>query len=136
MLPIMGQQAENVMASLMKEYVNESQKQDEQPNSCETNDNDITTDKDKDASMDNVLDNNENASHELDSRKDASGCCEDGEKEDQCQPQKSSSSENGRSSVPQFKNIVAIVDPPRGGLHPTVSNEHHPHITLAVLLVP
>lgn len=132
----MGQQAENVMASLMKEYVNESQKQDEQPNSCVTNDNDITTDKDKDASMDNVLDNKENTSHELDSRKDASGRCEDGEKEDQRQPQKSSSSENGRSSVPQFKNIVAIVDPPRGGLHPTVSNEYHPHITLAVLLVP
>ncbi|KAF2284662.1 hypothetical protein GH714_028894 [Hevea brasiliensis] len=36
--------AENVMASLLKEYLNGPQRQDE-PNSCESNNNDLTTDK-------------------------------------------------------------------------------------------
>lgn len=34
--------------------------------------------------------------------------------------QKSSTSENRNTSTRQFKNVVAIVDPPRAGLHPTV----------------
>ena len=58
-------------------------------------------------------------------------CCEteNGEREPQCSPndeeevkseiEEGSNSENG-SQVGQFKNVVAIVDPPRAGLHPTV----------------
>ena len=33
----------------------------------------------------------------------------------------SNTSESGSTSVQQFKNVVAIVDPPRVGLHPVVS---------------
>jgi len=39
--------------------------------------------------------------------------------------QKGNSSENENTSMQQFKNVVAIVDPPRAGLHPTVRTENH-----------
>ncbi|XP_020532585.1 zinc finger CCCH domain-containing protein 24 isoform X2 [Jatropha curcas] len=107
--------AENVMASLLKEYLNGCQKQDKLPNACGSGDKDITTDKDKDNPT-----GNENSSHELGKDKGGSGCSENGGQENQNQLQKSSSSEDENSSIPQFKNVVAIVDPPRSGLHPTV----------------
>ncbi|KAJ9178134.1 hypothetical protein P3X46_010043 [Hevea brasiliensis] len=109
--------AENVMASLLKEYLNGPQRQDE-PNSCESNNNDLTTDKNKGTLVDNVLDDNDNSSHKLDDCKGASGCPENGGQEHQSKLQKSCSSEDGSSSIPQFKNIVAIVDPPCSGLYP------------------
>lgn len=42
--------------------------------------------------------------------------------ESETQLKKSSSSENLTTPVQHFKNVVAIVDPPRAGLHPTVSD--------------
>ncbi|XP_055833376.1 zinc finger CCCH domain-containing protein 24 [Solanum dulcamara] len=44
----------------------------------------------------------------------------DGITESETQLKRSSSSENLTTPVQHFKNVVAIVDPPRAGLHPTV----------------
>lgn len=46
----------------------------------------------------------------------------DGITESESQLNKSCSSENLTTPVQHFKNVVAIVDPPRAGLHPTVSD--------------
>lgn len=109
------------MGSLLKEYLNVAYKQDELPDATESSDKDILTAEKKDTSMDNVIDINQNSSHELENGEGASRCLENGGQEPQSEVQKSCTSEDGSSFVPQFKNIVAIVDPPRGGLHPIVS---------------
>ncbi|KAK7404722.1 hypothetical protein VNO78_05678 [Psophocarpus tetragonolobus] len=47
---------------------------------------------------------------------------------------KCSTSENGNTSLQQFKNVVAIVDPPRAGLHPTVIKALRTHPRLRRLV--
>lgn len=49
--------------------------------------------------------------------------------------QKDSSSEPERSAKPQFKNVVAIVDPPRPGLHPDVIKALRTHPRLKTLVL-
>ena len=49
--------------------------------------------------------------------------------------QKDSSSEPERSTKPQFKNVVAIVDPPRPGLHPDVIKALRTHPRLKTLVL-
>ncbi|KAJ7980984.1 Zinc finger CCCH domain-containing protein 24 [Quillaja saponaria] len=56
--------------------------------------------------------------------KSASGCSENGRQEVQSVLQKSEMPENGSSLGQQFENVVAIVDPPRFGLHPTAIRTH------------
>ena len=46
-------------------------------------------------------------------------CSPNDEQEVKSEIEEGSNSENG-SQVGQFKNVVAIVDPPRAGLYPTV----------------
>jgi len=53
--------------------------------------------------------------------KSASDCSENGGQEAESQLKRNCTSEIGNTSVQQFKNVVAIVDPPRVGLHPIVS---------------
>lgn len=109
------------MGSLLKEYLNPPQKQDE--HASDSSNKEITTAEEKDSFKDNVIEN-EGGSSGVDPENGvrASECSEGGGKEPQSQLQKSCTSEDGNFSVQQFKNVVAIVDPPRGGLHPTVSN--------------
>ena len=120
-LSLMRQQAEDVMGSLLKEYLDVPQKPDEISNTSESSVKEITTAGEKDSSIDNVLDPEENSSHDLLNNKNASGCSENGGQEAGSQLQRNCTSESGSTSVQQFKNVVAIVDPPRVGLHPVVS---------------
>ncbi|EXB74656.1 hypothetical protein L484_007662 [Morus notabilis] len=128
--------AEDVMGSLLKEYLNASQKQDENQNISESGDKVSSTAEEKDISTDNgqdpkgslchsaenVAEHGESSSHEVEKVKTGSDSLEDGKPEPDSQVESNCTSENGNPSVQCFKNVVAIVDPPRGGLHPTVSN--------------
>lgn len=98
------------MGPLLKEYLNLPQKQDEIPNSSDTNDEEVTAT--------DATDPAESSGVELKNSEGASECNRNGGQESHVQ--QSCTSENGTNI--QFKNVVAIVDPPRVGLHPTVSS--------------
>ncbi|KAF5930965.1 hypothetical protein HYC85_031838 [Camellia sinensis] len=108
--------AENVMGSLLKEYLNLPQKQDEIANSSEKNNEEPVYIEEKGTSLDNTPDSEDSASLELENGKSESGCVSSPGLDNQ--PQNSCTSENN-TLTHQFKNVVAIVDPPRVGLHPT-----------------
>lgn len=117
----MSQQAEDVMGSLLKEYLNLPKKQDEISCSSKINNDEPTSIEEN--SSDNIPDCDDSASLKLGSRngKSTSGCPDNGSHGLDNQPQNSCPMEND-SPLLQFKNVVAIVDPPRAGLHPTVSD--------------
>ena len=125
------------MGSLLKEYMNASQQQDEVQSVSENGDKVTSTAEEKDNSLDNVQDPEGSScqstshvaeptgksSHELEDAKTVSECLEDDSaQEPNGQVQNNISSESANPSMQCFKNVVAIVDPPRGGLHPTVSD--------------
>lgn len=123
------------MGSLLKEYMNGSQKQDEDRNITENGDKVSSTGEEKEIVVDNVqepeggsshsaenvAEPGESSSHKLENVKTGSDSLEDGKQEPESQLESNCTSENGNPSAQCFKNVVAIVDPPRGGLHPTVS---------------
>ncbi|XP_062171985.1 zinc finger CCCH domain-containing protein 24 isoform X2 [Alnus glutinosa] len=113
--------AEDVMGSLLKEYLNAPQKLDEISDTSGTSDKETTSAGEKDTSIDSVLDPEESTRHDLVNNKSASDCSENGGQEAESQLKRNCTSEIGNTSVQQFKNVVAIVDPPRVGLHPIVS---------------
>ena len=119
----MGLQAEDVMGSLLKEYLNLIQKQDEIANSSESN-NEEPTNTEVKGTSDNIPGSEDSKCLELENSKGTSGCIDDSSEGLDNQPQNSCTSESGTTSVQPFKNVVAIVDPPRVGLHPTVSDMH------------
>jgi tRNA (uracil-5-)-methyltransferase len=110
-----------VIGSLLKEYLDVPQKEGEQLNASEIRDKEIAMVEVNNAPMDDVLDSSKNPSHDLGNGEGASGESENDGQEIQSQLQKSCTSKEGSSSMLHFKNVVAIVDPPRGGLHPIVS---------------
>lgn len=99
------QQAEDVLGSLLKEYLNVPNEQVNVPSTSGT-------------SMEEVSEGC--VRHETENGEQASLSSENDKQEDETKVQKGSESENGNTLVQQFKNVVAIVDPPRAGLHPTV----------------
>lgn len=101
------------MGSLLKEYTDMSKKQDEISHVPSSVDRDVFTPDETSISTNNFS----GSSHEPENGKNASGDSENG-----CEECQSCKVDAGKSSVPRFKNIVAIVDPPRVGLHPTVSD--------------
>lgn len=107
------------MGSLLREYLNVPEKQGDHV--FKSNDKEIATTEEKDSSLDNVLHSEGSSVHEPENGVGTSECEESSRKEPQNQVQKGCT-EDENSSVRQFKNVVAIVDPPRGGLHPTVRN--------------
>ncbi|XP_050213040.1 zinc finger CCCH domain-containing protein 24 [Mercurialis annua] len=136
--------AESVMASLLNEYLNGPQKQDELSNACETSDKEVTASTDKDTPVDNVVDTteidisevdtNDNSSHKLGNGKGDSVGSENYGQEHQSQPMEICASGDGTPSLMQYKNVVAIVDPPRNGLHPTVIKALRTHSGLRRLV--
>ncbi|WJX44181.1 hypothetical protein P8452_31191 [Trifolium repens] len=103
--------AEQVMGSLLKEYVDVPKEQAD----------------DSDVPEDNACPdpgNGESASHHS----------ENNNSEIENDVPKGSTSENGNTSRKQFKNVVAIVDPPRAGLHPTVLKALRTHTLLRRLV--
>ncbi|KAI8524008.1 hypothetical protein RHMOL_Rhmol13G0115900 [Rhododendron molle] len=123
--------AEDVMGSLLKEYLNLPKKQDEISCSSKINNDEPTSIEEN--SSDNIPDCDDSASLKLGSRngKSTSGCPDNGSHDNQ--PQNSCPMENG-SPLLQFKNVVAIVDPPRAGLHPTVIKALRTHPRLRRLV--
>ncbi|KAG6760719.1 hypothetical protein POTOM_033899 [Populus tomentosa] len=121
--------AEDVIGSLLKEYLDVPQKEGGQLNASEIRDKEIAIVEVNNAPMDDVLDSSKNPSHDLGNGEGASGHSENDGQEIQSQLQKSCTSKEGSSSMLHFKNVVAIVDPPRGGLHPTSSVSYVPYIT-------
>ncbi|CAN4119349.1 unnamed protein product [Withania somnifera] len=71
-------------------------------------------------SMDSTTEPEEKTGLECTNGKSLSESSADGITESETQLKQSCSSENLTTPVRHFKNVVAIVDPPRAGLHPTV----------------
>lgn len=127
---IFHSQAEDVMGSILKDYLNDSRKQDEIQSASETSDKVDSVAEDKDISVDkishsNKLDSEESKNHELENVKTAAECLDSSVQEPGNQLQSPCTSESLDPPKRCFKNVVAIVDPPRGGLHPTVSKRLH-----------
>lgn len=113
-----------------------SQQQDETQNISERDDKVSSIAEEKDVIKDNAEDLERRSCHSAGSKPEpgdssilelqnvnaASECLDSGPKEPDSQIQSNCTSDNGNPPVQRFKNVVAIVDPPRGGLHPTVSN--------------
>ncbi|CAN1346493.1 Zinc finger CCCH domain-containing protein 24 [Linum perenne] len=116
------------VAGKLQEYLIVSEKEDEVPSSSGT------TDKEVNVSEENKLSNgNEGSGNgEIDSSEAAKGSGNDEQLENKLE--KSPSSGEGKSTALQFKNIVAIVDPPRNGLHPTVIKALRTHSGLRRLV--
>ncbi|KAJ1424355.1 (Uracil-5)-methyltransferase fami [Sesbania bispinosa] len=110
--------AEDVMGSLLREYLNVPKEQVDDPNISESG---------YDISEDSACPKPENGEM-------TSHCPENNNAEVGGDAQKGSSSENGNTSKQQFKNVVAIVDPPRAGLHPTVIKALRTHPRLRRLV--
>ncbi|OMO67500.1 hypothetical protein CCACVL1_20491 [Corchorus capsularis] len=117
--------AEDVIGSLLKEYLNMSEKQDLPSSAVESSDKEKGTCEEKDTCANNGHDAGESPCQEPE---------ENGGKEPHNQLQESSTSKDENSSVQQFKNVVAIVDPPRMGLHPTVIKALRTHARLRRLV--
>ncbi|XP_057954973.1 zinc finger CCCH domain-containing protein 24 [Malania oleifera] len=114
--------AEDVMGSLLKEYLQMPHKQDEIPGT-----------KEKDAPTENIPDPEGSQFHVLENG-GVSGCSENNGQELTNQHENRFISEDGNASLQQFKNVVVIVDPPRAGLHPTVIKALRTHAHLRRLV--
>ncbi|GLU11786.1 hypothetical protein SLE2022_285080 [Rubroshorea leprosula] len=126
--------AEDVMGSLLKEYLNMSEKQDQLSVACKSAEETISPEEKKDPSVDNTKSAEESSCCEPQNHKDLSGSSQNGEEELQIQLQKSTSSKDENSLMTTFKNVVAIVDPPRMGLHPIVIKALRTHPCLQRLV--
>ncbi|XP_050370033.1 zinc finger CCCH domain-containing protein 24 [Argentina anserina] len=127
--------AEDVMRSLLEEYLTVP---DKQVNVIEGSDKAVVidekkivaTDEEKAIMKDDKPNPEDSSSHELENGNSACDGLENAMQEHQ----KSCSSENKKSPGRCFKNIVAIVDPPRNGLHPTVIKALRTHSGLRRLV--
>lgn len=115
--------AESVIGSLLKEYLNVPEKQNKIQSCSENNEKEITSTNDNNTSLDKVLKLEESLENE--NGKDASVCLENKKQESEC---------GGNNSTKQFKNVVAIVDPPRNGLHSIVLKALRTHPRLRRLV--
>ncbi|CAN0898748.1 Zinc finger CCCH domain-containing protein 24 [Linum grandiflorum] len=106
--------AEHVLGSLLQEYL----KMSELPTSSGTTDKEVKISEQKELSNGDEIEgaDKKKLSSELDGNEAAKGS-ENGEQLEN-KLDNSCSSGDVISSSPKFKNIVAIVDPPRNGLHP------------------
>lgn len=107
------------MGSLLKEYFIESRNGDEVSS-------DASTMEKQDVTENATVSSEEKPIQELENSKNGNLDADD---TDKTKGSYQTSTEGEVTSKKQFKNIVAIVDPPRGGLHPTVS------IYLSIFLV-
>uniref|UniRef100_M4D639 C3H1-type domain-containing protein n=1 Tax=Brassica campestris TaxID=3711 RepID=M4D639_BRACM len=105
--------AEDVMSSLLTEYVDVSETEEAKPPSDD-------------------LDKQNSSAEEMSNPEDVPPL--NIQEAVQKTEQKDSSSEPERSTKPQFKNVVAIVDPPRPGLHPDVIKALRTHPRLKTLV--
>ncbi|KAL4295407.1 hypothetical protein GQ457_12G029540 [Hibiscus cannabinus] len=121
--------AEDVIGSLLKEYLNVSEKQGQLSSVLESSEKETLSCEEKDSCTTNAHNDGESSCQEPENHSS-----ENDGKELQNQLQESSMSTDGNSLVQQFKNVVAIVDPPRMGLHPTVVKALRTHARLRRLV--
>ncbi|KAL0369671.1 UNVERIFIED_CONTAM: Zinc finger CCCH domain-containing protein 24 [Sesamum angustifolium] len=107
--------AEDVIGSLMKEYLSLPHKQDETSEMSESKESEVVSADENISSADSVTRIEDKLSVEHENGSSAGKCSKD-----EAQLEKHCTLESS-TPVQQFKNVVAIVDPPRVGLHPTVS---------------
>ena len=102
----------------MKEYLSLPEKQDENRDTSENNESEANSAEENINSVDGVV-GAENSSVVVNHENGhaVSGCSKD-----EAKLEKDSTSQSSSNPMRQFKNVVAIVDPPRVGLHPTVSD--------------
>lgn len=109
--------AENIIGSLLKEYLYLPEKNGELVDSHRSN-------------IEEAVDVKEHStSEEVSNPKDTLEGAENGTKEF-----KNDNEGGSDHGIQQFKNVVAIVDPPRGGLHPTVIKVLRTHSQLKRLV--
>ncbi|KAL3518373.1 hypothetical protein ACH5RR_020962 [Cinchona calisaya] len=136
--------AEDVMGPLLKEYLTLSQKQEEIVELAKDN-KEIKSSETTLDSAEGALEPEESSCLEQIEPEECScleqinSQCESGSLENRKKAAESkyqiiSTSDNGTTPVKQFKNIVAIVDPPRVGLHPSVIKVLRSHSTLRRLV--
>lgn len=94
----------------MKEYLSLPEKQDENREAPENSESKANSAEENMNPVDCVLGNEENGHGATECPKD------------ETKLEKNGTSQSSSTAVRQFRNIVAIVDPPRVGLHPTVSD--------------
>ncbi|KAL3618524.1 hypothetical protein CASFOL_037606 [Castilleja foliolosa] len=94
--------AEDVIGSLMKEYLSLTENQDEISDTLQNKKSEIKSSEEDAVSADCMTGIEDSSSIDHENGSSASKCSKD------------------EKQFKQFKNIVAIVDPPRVGLHPTV----------------
>ncbi|XAR59962.1 tRNA (uracil(54)-C(5))-methyltransferase [Bertholletia excelsa] len=112
--------AEDVMGSLLKEYLNLPQQQDEVGNLFKKKNEEPINTEGKTTSSDSIRDHEDSTSLKPENGKNPSEFLESSTEGLDNGSEDVSASETGKPWKPQFKNVVAIVDPPRVGLHPTV----------------
>lgn len=110
--------AEQVIGSLLKEYLDVPKEQVDVPSIC--------------GSVSDIPE--DSACPDPGNGENASPCSENNNLEIENEVPKESTPENGNTPVQQFKNVVAIVDPPRAGLHPTVIKALRTHTRLRRLV--
>ncbi|KAL4389106.1 hypothetical protein HN51_009966 [Arachis hypogaea] len=121
--------AEDVMGSLLKEYLNVPKEQVDDPKIAESS-NDISEcgDLQEPENGEIASHSSENSNGEVGSEVQNCSGSENGNTSAQ------NSSEGANTSAQHFKNVVAIVDPPRAGLHPTVLKVLRTHSRLRRLV--
>nr|GMD29442.1 zinc finger CCCH domain-containing protein 24 [Ipomoea batatas] len=112
--------AEKVLGSVLKEYLVGPQIQDELSKPLKKSDLEITSIKEKVDSEDRTPGSEDKNGFDQESSKSAAELLENGNKDTEDQLQTSGELKNTTPPVQKFSNVVAIVDPPRMGLHPTV----------------
>ncbi|XP_019166556.1 PREDICTED: zinc finger CCCH domain-containing protein 24 [Ipomoea nil] len=112
--------AEDVLGSVLKEYLVGPQIQDELSKPLKKSDLKITSLEEKVDSEDKTPGSEDQNGFDQESSKSAAELLENGNKDTEDQLHMRGESENTTTPVQKFNNVVAIVDPPRMGLHPTV----------------
>ncbi|KAL1558554.1 zinc finger CCCH domain-containing protein 24 [Salvia divinorum] len=107
--------AEDVIGSLMKEYLSLPEKQDESRETSENNESEVNSSEENINSVDGVVGTEHSSVVNHVNGHAVNGCSKD-----EAKLEKDSISQSSSNPIQQFKNVVAIVDPPRVGLHPTV----------------
>lgn len=121
--------AEDVMGSILKEYLNVPNKQEGNSDASDNNVKVDTDDQDNDVSVDKL--NADVVDNGMGDVKSVPGSAEHSVEElSECEEKNKIT----RTPDPQYKNIVAIVDPPRVGLHPVVIKALRTHPRLRRLV--
>lgn len=124
--------AEDVMGSLLREYLDDPQKQDDTSNPSDNDKKQNGTPENQNSLMKNEADP-EDCTNEVNLDVDHACGSDKGEQDLQTNLQINTTN-GGSAQKQQFKNVVAIVDPPRSGLHPVVLKALRTHPRLKRLV--